>query len=331
MDSPSANSSIYTVLQEAASPAGVIDYGVFTCHALHHPVHGYYRRDISRVGKSDDTDFYTAASMGPLFGKLIRAAVTSLLGESTCQESTLVEIGAEPNQELFAGETSFFESVKTLRNGEPLVIPPKSIVFSNELLDAQPFHRLIFKNGKWRELGVRVNDHTLSECLLDDFVNEYVENFAASLPTPWHEDWIVDAPLGAEALLRELVQQSWTGALVFFDYGKTLAECLENSPEGTARAYRNHRMHNDLLASPGEQDLTCHVLWDRLEDILQTANFTKVRTDRQEAFFMRHATATIAEMLGSPDPGLERERSKLRELLHPAHFGHKFQVLHGIR
>lgn len=322
---------IFDILADAAGAVGTLDYGTFTRLVLHHPEHGYYRKNRLRVGKTDGTDFYTAASFGALFGKLVRAAAVSLLGEEWCRQSTLVEIGAEPEQMLFNNEVRFFAEVKTLRAGEKLLMPSRAVVFSNELLDAQPFHRLIFREGKWRELGVRIVSDLLAECVLDDFANEQSQAFAATLPIPWHEGWMIDAPLGAEALLRELASQRWTGALIFFDYGKMLVECLENSPEGTARAYQRHRQHNDLLVAPGEQDLTCHVLWDRLETVLCKTGFSDIRVDRQEAFFMRRANAVVAEILASPDAGLEHERSQLRALLHPAHFGHKFQVLSAIR
>lgn len=323
--------TMFSLLRTAAGVTGLLDYGRFTALALYDPRLGYYRRGGERVGKSAGTDFYTATSMGALFGRLIWAAAENLLGEEKCRGSVLVEIGAEPEQALFAAERDGFARARTIRVGEPLEISDSAVLFSNELLDAQPFHRVIFRDGCWRELGVRVGEDTLAEVLLPEFSSKEIQDFALTLPMPWHEGWVVDFPLGAEQLLRQLVAQEWQGTLIFFDYGKTLAECLESSPEGTARAYWRHRQHNDLLARPGEQDLTCHVLWDRLEGILRQEGFSDIRVERQEAFFMRRAAEEIARLLGAPDQGLEEERSKLRALLHPAHFGHKFQVLTAVR
>ena len=316
------------LLRQAAGADGRMDYGRFTALALHHPDRGYYRRERRRVGKETGTDFYTAASLGgPLFGRLVRAAAGNLLGAEECRRCTLVEIGAEPEQSLFAGESAAFAGVRTIRAGETLAVAGNAVVFANELLDAQPFHRLIFRGGRWRELGVQIGAEEIAEILLEDFSAKETLALAAELPTPWHEGWTVDFPAGAEEILRQLAAQQWAGALVFFDYGKTLAECLTDAPEGTARAYWRHRQHNDLLARPGEQDLTCHVLWERLERLLADYGFEEIRVERQEAFFMRRAAEEIAALLAAPDPGLEQERSRLRALLHPAHFGHKFQVL----
>ena len=39
------------------------------------------------------------------------------------------------------------------------------------------------------------------------------------------------------------------------------ADLIGDRPAGTARAYYRHEATRDLLARPGEQDLTCHVCW----------------------------------------------------------------------
>ncbi len=326
-----SSSKIIDLLRAASGEAGVLDYAAFTEIALYDPACGYYRKNRRRVGKTRGTDFYTASSHGAIFGKLVRAAAVNLFGAEFCRECALVEIGAEPGQALFAGEKEFFKEIVTVRVGEPVVLPEKAVVFSNELLDAFPFSRFIFKAGAWRELGVNVAGENLFECLLDGFSGEDARAFAGGLQAPLRDGHVVDVSLRAENFLRNLAGGNWRGGLIFFDYGKTLRECLEVFPEGTARAYCGHRQHNDLLAVPGEQDLTCHVLWDRAEEILAKAGFRSVRTERQEAFFMRRSADAVAAIMASPDTGCENERSRLRELLHPAHFGHKFQVLSAAR
>jgi hypothetical protein len=69
-------------------------------------------------------------------------------------------------------------------------------------------------------------------------------------------------------------------------------------------------------------------LWDRLEPVLTSAGFRHIRLDRQEAFFVKYAAAEMEKIASSGDP---EATGRLRALTHPAHFGAKFQVLHGIR
>ena len=93
-------------------------------------------------------------------------------------------------------------------------------------------------------------------------------------------------------------------------------------------AYHDYEGIALRLESLGEQDLTCHVLWDRIEPVMVAAGFRDVRLDRQEAFFVKHAAGEMERIAMSGD---HEATGRLRALTHPAHFGAKFQVLHGIR
>ena len=53
--------------------------------------------------------------------------------------------------------TDFFASflgAKTVRLGERVTLDGECVVFSNELFDAQPFVRSVFRDGRWVEMGV---------------------------------------------------------------------------------------------------------------------------------------------------------------------------------
>jgi SAM-dependent MidA family methyltransferase len=128
------------------------------------------------------------------------------------------------------------------------VLPPKTILVANELLDAQPFNRFIFTHGNWRELGVRVDGPELTVESLAEFSSNEAKEFTRALPEA-PQGWIIDAPLFAEKLCREIFAQKWQGALIFLDYGKTIAQCLESSPAGTARSYFQHQMSGEILNS----------------------------------------------------------------------------------
>ena len=293
--------------------------------ALYAPGLGYYVADRTRVGKAAGTDFTTAAALGPMFGELVAGAAKSLVGD--LKTHALVEVGAEPGQTHYAGVASRFAELRTFRFGADPAFPARSVLVANELLDAQPFHRFVRQGGAWRELGVRVDGAELTVEPLTEFSTPEAAEFAGALPDA-EEGWILDAPLAAEDLLRKFLAGSWTGAVILLDYGKTLAQCLESSPAGTARAYRNHQLSGAILGNLGSQDLTCHVLWDRLEPVLVGAGFRNVRLDRQEAFFVKYAGAEMERIALSGD---HEATGRLRALTHPAHFGAKFQVLHAVR
>src|SRR5690606_17605683 len=99
------------------------------------------------------TDFFTATATGDVFAELVVEAATQLLGSRDRSEFHFVEIGAEPSGGILPDDHPF-RSERLFRRGESLNIPDPAIVFSNELFDAQPFHRLVYQQGTWREIGV---------------------------------------------------------------------------------------------------------------------------------------------------------------------------------
>ena len=324
MDAQARHAAIVDVLRREAR-GGVVPFVRLVAAALYAPGLGYYVSDRPRVGKAAGTDFTTAAALGPMFGELIAAAARTLVGDLSTH--TLVEVGAEPGQAHFAGVARDFAEVRTFRVGDAPALPSSTVLVANELLDAQPFHRFVVQGGAWRELGVRVDGAELTVEALADFSSPVAAAFAASLPLA-SEGWLLDVPLAAEALLERLLGGGWRGAVILLDYGKTIAQCLEGSPAGTARAYRSHQLSGAILENLGSQDLTCHVLWDRLEPILGGHGFRSVRLERQEAFFVKYAGAAMERIMTTGD---SEATGRLRALTHPAHFGGKFQVLSGIR
>lgn len=324
MEPQARHQALVEVLRMEAA-GGVVPWVRVVELALYHPILGYYQQDRVRVGKAAGTDFTTATALGPMFGELMASAAETLVGDIKNYE--LVEVGAEPGQAHFATVQARFKALKTFRLGtEPNFAGP-TVLFANELLDAQPFHRFIFQGGTWRELGVRVDGVVLTIETLAEFSSALASEFAQALPSS-EEGWILDVPLRAEVLVEKLLKTPWRGAVVFFDYGKTLAQCLESAPAGTARTYYQHQLAGNILERLGSQDITCHILWDRLEALLGRHGFKSVRLDRQEAFWVKHAGAEMERIASTGDADA---RGRLQALTHPAHFGAKFQVLHGIR
>lgn len=318
-------SQLLTYLRDKVSGDGVLPFDIFIRHVLYAPGLGYYTRTADRVGRSRQADFYTASSLGPLFSKLVIAACQRLLPGDPA-EFTFVEIGAEPGTGVVHNADHPFAAQRTIRSGEPIVLEGKLIVFSNELFDAQPFRRFKVVNGEWRERGVHISTAGLSEVLLPR------GGALPALPSSAPEGYELDAPTGSTHLMQMIATQPWQGLFVAFDYGLDWHTLMYERPQGTARTYRQHRMGSDLLADPGETDITCHICWDWLEAVLGVNRFNGITLQRQEAFFMHHAQQVIeAIMAGSAQRGLHRDVQTLKELLHPENMGMKFQVLHAIR
>lgn len=309
-----------------AGDARQLPFADFMDLALYDPAVGYYRADRVRVGYGAGTDFFTATTSGPLFGELICAACATLLPGENLADYTFVEIGGEPGGGVLAGVAHPFRAHHVVRVGEPLEISGACVVFSNELFDAQPCRRFVVRDGAWREIFVHLrSDDTLAEIVAPAPAD------ASWLPAPPAEGYHFDAPRAAAELAARIAAQDWTGLFLAADYGKTLHELAELTPAGTCRAYFRHTQSNDLLAQPGEQDLTCHVCWDWLAAELTARRFGPPTIESQEAFFVHHAGEFIAQLAARERSPTSPRKRALMQLLHPAHLGQKFQALHARR
>ena len=307
-----------------ADANGTMSFARFMEIALYDPQVGYYRRKRTRVGYVPGTDFFTSSTSGAVFGELVSAACTTLLRSADRDPGAhmFVELGAEPESAgLLTGVTHPFAGARTVRVGEASSLAGDCVVFSNELFDAQPFVRTLFRDGQWREIGVRLEHDRLAEIELPSPFTE----------PPSTEGYHLDRPIAAAELADRISGQPWRGLFVAVDYGKTWRELAETTPAGTARAYSLHTQSNDLLAHPGGQDLTCHICWDWMANALTRHGFAAPMLEFQETFFVRHAEAFIAAASAADAPRFSPRKLALLQLLHPAHMGQKFQVMHAVR
>ena len=311
--------------------SGPISYCDYIEQVLYAKNCGYYTSERERVGRTPQRDFYTAESLGPVFANLVIAAVQDILGEATVRQSQFIEIAAEPGAELLTYvDSNPFAGNRTIRPGQALTAEGPVVLFANEWLDALPFHRLIFRDGCWRERGVTIQHDRFTEVLLDEHTPQ-VAAYLDRLPQQAADGYELDLPLQTEVAMAELLAQDWSGLILLFDYGKTWQQLIETCPGGTARSYYKHQQGNDLLARRGAQDITCDVNWTPLEALLKASGLHSVQRQSQEAFFVHHGSKAAEAIVQASAWSLSPQRQTLMELIHPAHMGQRFQALWGVR
>ena len=140
----------------AAEPGAAdgVPFARFMELAMYHPQVGYYTSARRRVGRDKAADFFTATTFNPIFGELVVAATIALLAPARPAEFIFVEIGAEPGGGALRDIAHPFAGYRMITYGQPFELPPRAVVFSNELFDAQPFHRVVRRGQAWCELGV---------------------------------------------------------------------------------------------------------------------------------------------------------------------------------
>ena len=310
----------------------VMPFDEFIDFALYDEEIGYYTSQKERVGRSKNSDFFTSSSFGSLWGELITDACKKILHKEELARFTFVEIAAEPEQSILEGTKHPFGATRVVRLGDEMQIPSPAIVYSNEWLDAQPFKRFRFctESGIWQERGVSLEENSFQEKTLEPALTSTItENlFTKDYSNTYQIDW----PCGSIEVLDNLCKQPWRGLFLTFDYGLSKQALLRERPLGTARSYYRHRLEENLLVRVGEQDITCHLCWDELLDILNRRKFTQSTLSSQESFLMNHASGKIQEIFSKTRANSSEPRMQaLKEIIHPVHLGNKFQALWGIR
>jgi SAM-dependent MidA family methyltransferase len=345
--------------------------------ALYDPESGYYERSEDPVGRQGD--YFTSVSVGPVFGELLGPAFADWLERLPGDLSPvwLIETGAhdgrlaedilgwvrqwrptlwprlnygivEPSRrrqavqrqrlDAFTVQVQWFGSL-----GEVTAHNPSGVVFSNELLDALPVRRFIWRveadAGRWVESavdwpvdgrGLTWSDLDLAdgEWEGDRWLMEQRSRFPDLEPV-LPSGFVWEHPVGAINWWAEAAQALTRGWLVGMDYGR--AADLPFSPErpgGTLRAFRGHRQVADLLADPGEQDLTADVDFDLIRRVGEAAGLvtTELRSQGQWLTALLSRVETEIERGGFP-PWDANRRRQLLTLIHPEHLGARFQVL----
>jgi SAM-dependent MidA family methyltransferase len=242
------------------------------------------------------------------------------------------------------------EFAETFRqSGAPIPGCAHGIVFSNELLDALPVHRLGWDAARsaWFEWGVTFSNGSFGWTRLTEQQSEifqlhetrdgglHAPTITSFTPPSWPADLLKALPDGFTLELCPAASQWWTqaarilgcGKLVAIDYGLTADELF--SPErtgGTLRAYRRHHLAPDLLANPGEQDLTAHVNFSALREIGEADGLNTDACLTQEQFLTRIAAPVFRGETPFGEWSAERTR-QFQTLTHPHHLGRAFRVL----
>lgn len=275
-----------------------------------------------------------------LFRQLEYCMVEPSEGRRKRQRRKLDEFG---NKVRWVWELAELNDRAASDRGGPDLAGLRGIVFSNELLDSMPAHQLGWdaKAQVWFEWGVKLQDGRFVWTRMPDGgVGEGREW--------WRADFLISSfQLPPERRLQEILPDGFTtelcpaaeewwrqagmvlecGKLLTIDYGLTAEELfVPERPNGTTRGYHHHQLSGDLLACPGEQDITAHV------------NFTAIRAAGESAGLNTDADLTQAQFLTSvaartwKDQGSfgkwTRERMRqFKTLTHPEHLGRSFRVL----
>jgi SAM-dependent MidA family methyltransferase len=350
-------------LSERIRREGPITFHDWMQAALYDEQLGYYLRpDLPRWGKNGD--YRTSPEINVLFAATFaRYFGKTFLDLGSPSPFTIVEVGAGSGQfaeqvldclrlrspEIFAQlnyvidelspDARMRATTKLARFRDQVQFNHLTqlnidggIIFSNELIDAFPVHRVELQQGTLSEFYVGLDDREdfvwLKGPLSSPRLLAYLERFAV----PLQEHQILEINLRLEDWYRAVAGSLQRGYMVTVDYGSEADQLYDPTlrVQGTLRAFQRHTFRDNVLANPGEQDLTSTINWTAMKDFGQEVGFRLVEFESQDHFLLNHGLLEELELLvGEADSVSERVqlRTSAREMILPGTMASSFQVL----
>jgi SAM-dependent MidA family methyltransferase len=349
-----------SLLAERIRRFGPITFAEYMRECLYHPVHGYYSRGESKRF----ADYYTSVEVHPIFGRLLARQFAEMWQQlDRPAEFLLVEAGAgvgrlaghilefsqaklpefyhalryiaverSPSRrdQLAARLSRFVQEGKCRPSIEIPARIPAGCLFSNELLDALPVHRVLQQQNSLSEIFVTWDGTRFSEFpmpLSTCAITEYFVAQQISLQDGQH----AEAGLEACDWITEIARRLDHGFVLTIDYGHEAADLFDSHHmAGTVLAYANHHANEDFYAAPGTQDLTAHVNFTALRLWGQRHGLETLGRVTQTAFLLALGKGSdFADLYddGMDDTARLRARLQLKTLIFPEGMGERFQVL----
>ncbi len=292
----------------------------FFALALGHPEHGYYmgRDPFGRAG-----DFITAPEVSQMFGELIGiwcAAGWQMMDAPA--DWNLIELGPGRGT-LMADALRACSVMPGLRDGmtvhlvemspelrkmqaetlqragvEPVwhdrledVPDAPSLIIANEFFDALPVQQIQKQAGRWHErvVGVDADGALVFGRTVDPVPEALVPGWAAGAD----EGEIAELSPAREAVAKEIGRRitAHMGAALIIDYGH-----VRSGVGDTLQAIARHQFA-DVLARPGEADITSHVDFETVAAAITAAGAKAYGPVTQGEFLTRMGLREREEML----------------------------------
>jgi SAM-dependent MidA family methyltransferase len=361
-----STSALTEQLRERIQREGPITFREWMKAALYDPVNGYYcRKDRKRWGR--EGDYRTSPERSSLFGATFARYFANLYLKSQVPSSlTIVEAGAgdgsfaaavlETLQTSFAPVFAVTNYVidersahaKDLADERLLAFAERvsfrrledietdfGIIFSNELLDAFPVHRVKMEAGELREFFVEVSPEGEFAWTLAAPSSQALAGYFASNKVELGEGQIAEVNLEIAEWLQKVARTIKSGYVITVDYGAESpelypADATDQRYFGTLRSFQRHRIIDDVLSNPGEQDLTTTVNWSVVREVGEDLGLKVIEFERQDKFLL---AAGLLEQLEAESKRQQQESEKLRlsnaalEMILPTRMGAHFQVM----
>jgi SAM-dependent MidA family methyltransferase len=355
-----------TRLRERITREGPITFHDWMKNALYDSSEGYYCR-ADRTSWGREGDYRTSPERSSLFAATFARYFAKLYEQFGKPPAwTVIEVGAGDGRfaetvmqtlekylpEMFAATTYVLDEIsprscalaraRLRRFGDRVhfgkfeeSLVTSGIVFSNELLDAFPVHRVMLHHGEYKEYYVTLDHSGKFQWLLgvpSVEVSSQLCEYFETLGVQPGEGQVVEVNLEIAEWLRRVAARLREGFVVTVDYGASAEELYSSAAmrEGTLRGFHQHRFVGDLLADPGGHDLTTTVNWSFVKAVGAGLGLEVLEFERQDRFLIANGflqQLEIESALAENEAERLRLSSAAREMILPDGMAADFQVL----
>ncbi len=352
----SGNPELIAKIADRIMRDGPIDFATYMEMVLYDTEHGYYESE-GAIGWTGD--FYTSEDLHPIYGEMIGRQLleaTQLIAANGL--ATIVEMGSgrgvlcrdilafleRENSDirsriryvLIERSARMIEHQRDLlqpflsagwpvswRSGLDTFLPEgiEGIVFSNELVDAFPVHRIVARDGELKECFVSYEQGRFVEVEDEPLtvVSGHVRRFIDGRGITLEEGVRTEANLDAVDWMQSVASVLKKGIVVTVDYGYPAYELYSSQrPDGTLLCYVRHQVSDDPYVAVGHQDMTAHVDFTALATVGQGSGLELTGFTNQQSFLLG---------LGVAEHMTESDEESVAQLIHPEGLGRTHKVL----
>jgi SAM-dependent MidA family methyltransferase len=347
-------------LRKRIKREGPITFREWMRVALYDETKGYYRKPNRIWGRAGD--YRTSPECSDLFAATFARYFVRLYEQlGNPQSFTLVEMGGGSGHfafgvlqtlqnyfpRIFAATRYVFDEVSgsahtvaqqrlcpfagcvQFASLDDVEINP-GIVFSNELLDAFPVNRATLVDGTLCEYYVTLGVDEQFVWMIGPASTDELAEYLSRHDIRLREGQVVEINLEIENWLMKVAAKLRRGYLVTVDYGAEAAELYSLERDyGTLRGFHRHKFVEDLLAVPGDIDLTSTIDWTAVRFAGQTFGLETLSLARQDKFLLVAGLLDQLELQSANLSDAEKMRlsTAAREMILPKGMAASFQVL----
>ena len=241
--------------------------------------YGFFNNEKVRSKKSGD--FLTSPEVSKYFGKILNqwiqknnlylnivefgSGTGSLIEQINTENKFAVELSTTARAEL---------SKKNIQNAsslEDVTFKESDLVFGNEVLDNIPCSVAVFKDNKWYEKVVNLEDDSFSY----DFVNARKEviDWIEINQLKGDENIDIEVQTNIDKFLENIIHNLNPKTILFFDYGFEQKDRVKRKYRSLLRTYKDHHLSVDPILEPGNVDITYDVNFSSVKRKLKTLGY----------------------------------------------------------